>query len=385
MKMIGVVMIVSDKLLDKNTVIEQSIEIKDEENIKNKDKKQGRISYVDTARAIAIFLTIVSHSGLQYHPINQFICSFHMPLFFFISGWTQKNKKIEGVKGWIEFITKKICMLLVPYLLYALIYCKGADLNNYKYIFYGSIFSLRKAGSVGAMWFLTCMFSASIIYQIITNICSSIKNKKISNISLIAIIVLCGCISSYFDYNRMPKIGLPFQVNVALSGVVFMFVGNFVSKLYKVFSEKYNMLKMKRVLLPISIIILILGSFLYKLNFEAFTFEKYNFGVVMGEAWYGNYIVFLLNAIICSIGIILLSMVIDNKFLGYFGKNTIIILYFHTHADSLTRKYITTDLTAGTYKYFVNSILVFLEMGLIIPIINKFFPNLAGKYISNKT
>lgn len=43
------------------------------------NKKSERITYIDTAKAIAIFLTIVSHSGLRYHPINlyvHFICHY---------------------------------------------------------------------------------------------------------------------------------------------------------------------------------------------------------------------------------------------------------------------------------------------------------------------
>ena len=99
----------------------------------------------------------------------------------------------------------------------------------------------------------------------------------------------------------------------------------------------------------------------------------------MGDAWYGNYVVFLMNAIISSIGIILISMIIDNKILRFFGQNTIIILYFHIQALYLNKTYIIKNIPDGTYKFFINSILSFLEVGLIIPIINKFFPILAGK------
>ena len=44
---------------------------------------------------------------------------------------------------------------------------------------------------------------------------------------------------------------------------------------------------------------------------------------------------------------------------------------------------ITYKLQSGIYKAFLNSILVFIEIGMIIPIINKFFPNLSGKIYPN--
>lgn len=361
----------------KSAVIEKSGTIEEIKVEKNKEKT--RITYIDTAKAIAIFLTIVSHSGLMYHPINQFICSFHMPLFFFIAGWTQKNRTLKGINEWKNFILKKIYVLIVPFILYALIYAKGSEITVYKYIAYGTIFSLGKAGAIGVMWFLTCMFSATIIYQIIINIKNSINNKYLKNIVFGFILILSGLISNYFNYDRMPELGVPFNLNIALSAVLFMVAGNYTFMIYNICVNKICLLKKKIITLFIAILMLFVGSFLHRLNFEAFAFEKYNFGIVMAEAWYGNYFIFLINAIICSIGIVLLSMAIDNKFLNFFGRNTIIILYFHIQALRLTGTYITNKLPEGTYKCFVNAIVTFLEMGIVIPIINKFFPVLAGK------
>lgn len=53
---------------------------------------QNRIAYIDALRGFAILLVIVGHliqfnysSGIE-NPIFNIIYSFHMPLFFFISG-----------------------------------------------------------------------------------------------------------------------------------------------------------------------------------------------------------------------------------------------------------------------------------------------------------
>ena len=213
-------------------------------------KKDARITYIDTAKAIAIFLTILSHSGLsRSNPIEQFIFSFHMPLFFLIAGWTQKNRKLTTVKEWKNFILKKVYTLIVPYLIYTLIYSKGGDLTVYKYILYGTMRSLVRVDSIGAMWFLPCMFSSSIIYQIIINIKSNIKNKYLKDGIFISILIMCGIISSYFNYYKIPEIGIPLSLNIALSGVLFMFVGNYVYKLYCISIEKFNFVKNKLIIL----------------------------------------------------------------------------------------------------------------------------------------
>lgn len=362
---------INSAVIDKNEII----------SIKENNKevnKNTRITYVDTAKAIAIFLTILSHSGLNDHPINQFICSFHMPLFFFLSGWIQKDKKISGIKEWMKYILRKIYTLVIPFILYSLIWADGSDVSIYKYILYGTIFSLNKVKSKGTMWFLTCMFSATIIYQIIINIKNSIKNKKIKYLVLGSILVICAVISSYFNFNRMPNLGMPFNINIALSAVVIMFAGNYISKLYNVCKNKFKILESRLIILGMSVLMLFIGMYLHKLNFQAFTIEKYNLGVIMAEAWYGNYVIFIVNSIICSIGIVLLSIVIDNKVLRFFGQNTLIILFFHGQTLGIATQ-ITSKLPVGIYKCFLNSIISFLQMILIIPIINKFFPNLAGK------
>ena len=45
-----------------------------------------RIEWVDIAKGIGIFLMVMGHTGIPRIG-NQWIYSFHMPLFFFISGF----------------------------------------------------------------------------------------------------------------------------------------------------------------------------------------------------------------------------------------------------------------------------------------------------------
>lgn len=62
------------------------------------EQAKNRIEYLDIAKAIAIFLVVVGHAALTFDkPYWRIaIYSFHMPLFFVVSGVvTSRHVKIE--------------------------------------------------------------------------------------------------------------------------------------------------------------------------------------------------------------------------------------------------------------------------------------------------
>lgn len=67
--------------------------------------------WVDWAKVIGIYLMVLGHGGLVNADIRQFIFSFHMPLFFVLSGFLHKQR------SFIETFKKNIRALLVPYLI----------------------------------------------------------------------------------------------------------------------------------------------------------------------------------------------------------------------------------------------------------------------------
>lgn len=69
-------------------------------------------------KGLGIILVVIGHSG--YSPFNLFPpYSFHMPLFFFISGYFY-NTKYESDQ--LSFLKKRAKSLLLPYLIYNIIY-----------------------------------------------------------------------------------------------------------------------------------------------------------------------------------------------------------------------------------------------------------------------
>ena len=111
-----------------------------------------RIEYIDTLKGIAIILVVMGHVvqfiwGDRYGSdqiIFILIYSFHMPLFFFLSGLCTKVIDRGGIS-----LKKKMKSLLYPFLLWNLIvYFQHIQVEA------GSISAIRHAG----YWFLICLF-----------------------------------------------------------------------------------------------------------------------------------------------------------------------------------------------------------------------------------
>ena len=71
-----------------------------------------RIEWIDALRGIGLFFVVLGHSfGYRWDPVRLWIYSFHMPLFFFISGLTFRDESGQ----FFRFVLKKAKGLLLPY------------------------------------------------------------------------------------------------------------------------------------------------------------------------------------------------------------------------------------------------------------------------------
>ena len=102
-------------------------------NISFDEKENKRMAWIDIAKGIAIILVVFGHvitngqsSDLLHLPvwtiIHNTIYSFHMPLFFFISGYLQKHCKREDNKMIAKALFRKEICLLIPYALFSFLY-----------------------------------------------------------------------------------------------------------------------------------------------------------------------------------------------------------------------------------------------------------------------
>lgn len=85
---------------------------------------KGRLFYIDNLKAFLILTVIFGHCIQQYdvdfdnNPLFRFIYSFHMPLFFFVSGFLS-YKAVLGIRH----VTKRFVQLIIPFLAWGLYSC----------------------------------------------------------------------------------------------------------------------------------------------------------------------------------------------------------------------------------------------------------------------
>jgi len=138
-------------------------------------QKKGRLSYVDMAKGFAMLLVIIGHCTYSDKLLVGWLYSFHMPLFFALSGFTFRPEKYSSVR---EVITVKFRQLIIPYFFFcgalwalSLLLLDGLHLQ-YRHIneLIGIVVSKRLSDYFFSLWFLTTLFLAEPLLWCITRL-----------------------------------------------------------------------------------------------------------------------------------------------------------------------------------------------------------------------
>lgn len=271
--------------------------------------EKKKILWINTLKAIGIILVVIGHNDTVF---TKYIYSFHMSLFFFLSGITFRTDKLTDDKAYVK---RRAKALLKPYFIYSIfLYIiwiplelfQGKEitlkilLNNLIGIFYSQ--GSHKFMSWGIpMWFLPCMFVVAVGYYYLKKI------GKNDEVKIIIILALLGYLTRFLPFR------LPWSLDTALTGIVFYSVGNILRE--KIISHKPSKKDFK-----LSIVIIISTFILANLNGRVdFYSNKFS-----------NYIIFYLVAFSMMYVLINLAKSIKpNKILNLIGTNTLIILAFH--------------------------------------------------------
>ena len=168
-----------------------------------------RDSSFDIMKGIAILLVVLGHSvpdqasvnGIASYPLylmRTIIYSFHMPVFFFVSGYFMHIPLKEGFQ---KFVKDKSIRLMVPYFTIGLLYfpfklalskfaSQQIDPQNIWKIFIG-------INPDGELWFLYCLFFISILIGLLV--------KRV-NWGLLIISFIIGIFSEKINIFSMPMI-----------------------------------------------------------------------------------------------------------------------------------------------------------------------------------
>ena len=93
-----------------------------------------RIEWIDIAKSIGIMLVILGHILPMDSILKKYIYSFHMPLFFILTGIVYSYKDNES---FCKIIEKQIKSILIPFFIFGLIFSDGS-IKSFVFIAYGN-------------------------------------------------------------------------------------------------------------------------------------------------------------------------------------------------------------------------------------------------------
>ncbi|MDD3138320.1 MAG: acyltransferase family protein [Lachnospiraceae bacterium] len=199
-------------------------------------------------KGLGIILMVIGHMHLS-ELSDKLIYSFHMPLFFIISGFLYRKKTLKK-----EYVLRKAKNLLLPYIffgggysiLYLFIYGTEDIISKIKGVL---LISVENLPFESALWFLTVMFETVVLYLIIDNV---IKKAWIRR-TIVFLLVILGMTWKII----MPTL-LPWGIQVTFVAVGFYEIGRFVKEAnYKDLSmEKKTIIFVITFVIWISVVIL---------------------------------------------------------------------------------------------------------------------------------
>lgn len=325
-----------------------------------------RFIWVDYAKTIGIYLVILGHSYICA-PINEIIYTFHMPLFFFLSGYLFSFERYPSFK---KFAWKRFKSLLVPYLWINLItylfwLLIGRNYGHDAHIdvsWYSPLINTLLGNGQQMIhniptWFFICLYVVEMLYYMI------FKNCRYIYVFILAII-------GFLNYTFNPYL-LPFSFNTALVGMIFYALGN-LSK------ENNYKFKPKPIFMIISLLIII-------------AIAHFNGRINMHINYYGNYFLFLIGGLsgiylTVTLSTWLSRLFKERKGILYLSNNTLIISGFHLFAFTFMKGIMVfifhIPVESLSEKIIPNILFSLAALFLCVPvayIINNYLPFIVGK------
>lgn len=286
-----------------------------------------RIEYLDIAKGIGILLVVLGHNDFAaLSPFfHQLIYSFHIPLFFFLSGYF-----INTALSFREYFGKRFHAVLKPYL-FTILLIYAASVSFEKMGFQTALGRIVKAlyGSFNyidwaQLWFLPNLFVVSLYAFLFLRAAGGLPNRWLRwGILLLVLAVSLLFLNTFYPFSlsvfgkNYELYGLPFSLDVIFLSGFFFILGNEVRQVVpaKIFDHL--------------ILLLAAGVGLVALNFF------FPYSVDIARRVYESFLVNTAEALLGILFVLALARQIELRagplasLLKYFGNISLIILIFH--------------------------------------------------------
>lgn len=272
--------------------------------------KTKRNTTIDFAKGLTILLMLWGHLC----PDTIWINTFHMPLFFILSGYFTKDESFKTT------LVKKARGLLIPYLIMELILVVSSVIfigirDNLSFsnltdwampIVLPRLQGTLLANNMCISWFVWVLFAASCLYGLIN------KLRKRLPVLYALIIIICSICGYFFCTSWLFR---PYRWDVVLYVIPFLAVGH----LYRLFQPNIKNY-LKWILLAVSLIIWIVDIIFtdeYAIAMSALGFYPLTLFGAIG----GTYVVVFICSLLDKIPVL-------NTVIRWFGQNTVVIICF---------------------------------------------------------
>jgi fucose 4-O-acetylase-like acetyltransferase len=321
-----------------------------------------RIEYLDIAKGIGILLVVLGHNDFEVISlfVQRLIYSFHMPLFFFLSGYF-----INTAVPFFDFVKKRFNALLKPFFFTIfLIYFTSISFEKmgFNTAITRTVKSLYGSGHYldwVQLWFLPHLFAVSLYAFLFITLVSRLRNRWVTwGILLATLAIAVPFLNAFYPFpisilgKDYELFGLPFSLDLVLATGFFFILGN---EIRKITSEKTfdNWL----LLAGTGAVVLILNIlFPYEIDFNIRLYE--------------SFLVNTTEAVLGILFILALSRQIElhttrlASFFKYLGNISLIILLFHVPMQAFWSQKVV-----NVTDNFPLGIVVGFVMGVLGPIL----------------
>lgn len=331
-----------------------------------KTANSERMEYLDMARGIGILFVVLGHHLAGAETLTEWIYSFHMPLFFIISGWIYAHKRPQTSLRALG--AKRAGALLYPYTVFSLLilawkYALYFLLGSYPDENFSEIW-LKFATTYGyhALWFLPTLFFSEIIVHCIETR-TIFKHRRMI---IYLLFVAGGWIISGFMEAGLPSGFLDYAMRYAgriCLAVMFCKIGMVIQP-YLCAADRRN-----RFLLAVGTAVL--SCVLFRVNGLA------NMGVFR----IGSFPIYVLLGLCGSLPVILwCQMLGKSRYFSFWGRNSLLVMLTHMDFSIEIAYILLAQLGIGELignSFILSLAAIGLELLLeaaAIPIVKRFLP-----------
>ena len=350
------------------------------------NENRKRIEELDYVKGLAIFLVIMGHAtdNLATPLWRLVIYSFHMPLFFMVSGMVTKPAEVKerGTIG--SFLIKNFKALLVPYIIFAAIY-SCFSYQNFGIMLYGTFENLVSAHSLTSLWYLPVLFLSRVWVELLFRALQSVKRYKEVWIAVAAVLFFAVGLTLPHPHPTSGTgfIGYPLGLDISFVTTGYMLAG-------------YLLLPAVKQMREARISWLTLGFFLSMCLLAFGILVKGDSMVLDSMAFKGHNTLptMFLNAFSGSVALIILSIIMYRTSAWHspvFNKNIFLFIGQNTIGIYLLHKNFMQEVVMGSFSSwgwtepqvlvaFVSALITLIVACIGVKIINHYIPQLIGRF-----